>query len=127
MGCEHEDADLGGGNVSPRLPTDDERGALLQYARLEISLDELCRRLEGMLTIDFRPKERRFTSHFLVTEPGIPVEKKFLQHAVDQRNKGTITAPQLSDWAAVLIMNDSYDWEWLDEQDVELLNELALR
>lgn len=79
-----------------------------------------------MLIINFLPKERRLTSRFLDTEAGIQIEKKFLQHAVDQQSKGAITARQLSDWAAMLIMNTAYDWEGLDEEVIDQLNELAL-
>ncbi len=110
----------------PRQPTDHEREALIQFARLEISLDDLCSRLQGMLTVEFGSTERRLTSHFLATEPGIQIEKKLVQHAVVQQSKGAITARQLSDWAAMLIMNDAYDWEGLDEQTVDQLNEFAL-
>ncbi len=41
-----------------RRPTNQERETLVQFARLEISLDDLCCRLREMLTIDFGSKER---------------------------------------------------------------------
>lgn len=110
----------------PRQPTNQEREALAQFARLDISLDDLCGRLREMLTIDFGSKERRLTSHFLPAEPGIQVEKQHVQHALDQRTKGMISARQLSDWAAMLIMNDAYDWQSLEEDKIDQLNELAL-
>jgi hypothetical protein len=111
---------------NPRQPTNYEREALVQFARLEISLDDLCSRLQGMLTVDFGSKQRRLTSNFLAAEPGIQIEKQILQHAVDHRSSGAITARQLSDWAAMLIMNDAYEWEGLDEQVIDQLNEFAL-
>ena len=109
-----------------RRPTNQEREALVEFARLEISLDDLCGRLREMLAINFGSKERRSNSQFLAAEPGIQIEKQHFQHAVDQRTKGVIAARQLSDWAAMLIMNDAYDWQELDEDDIEKLNELAL-
>ena len=109
-----------------RQPTSQEREALVQFARLEISLDDLCSRLRGMLTIDFNSMQRRLTSHLLDAEPGIQIEKQHIQHALEERTRGAITARELSDWAATLIMNAAYDLEGLDEQDVDELNELAL-
>ena|SRR5580692_8440900 len=112
--------------MAPRQPTNQERETLAQFARLEISLVDLCSRLQGMLMIDFNSKERRLTSHLLDAEPGIQIEKHHVQHAVEERTRGAITARQLSDWAAMLIMNTAYDWEGLDEQVIDELNELAL-
>ena len=109
----------------PRQPTEQEREALIQFARLEISLDDLCGHLQGVLQIDFSLKERRLTSH-LNAEPGIRLEKKYVLDAAQQKEKGVISARQLSDWAAMLIMNDCYDWEGLDQQAVDQLNDLAL-
>jgi hypothetical protein len=78
-----------------------------------------------VLQIDFGLKERRLTCH-LNAEPGIQLEKKYVLDVVQQREQGVISARQLSDWAAMLRMNDSYDWEGLDEQAVDQLNDLAL-
>ena len=91
--------------LAPRQPTNQEREALVQFARLEISLEDLCSRLPGMLTIDFNSKERRLLSRLLDAEPGIQIEKQHVQHALEERTRGAITAQQLSDWAAMLIMN----------------------
>ena len=77
-----------------RRPTNQEREALVEFARLEISLDDLCCRLREMLTIDFGSKERRLNSQFLAAEPGIQIEKQHVQHALDQRTKGVIAARQ---------------------------------
>jgi len=109
-----------------RQPSNQEREALVQFARLEISLDDLCGRLREMLTIDFGSRERRLNSQFLLAEPGIQIEKQHVRRALDQRTKGVITARELSDWAAMLIMNEAYDWQELDEDDIDKLNELAL-
>jgi hypothetical protein len=57
---------------------------------------------------------------------GIQIEKQHVQHTLEERTWGAITAQQLSDWAAMLIMNTAYDWEGLDEQAIDELNELAL-
>jgi len=108
-----------------RQPTAQEREALIQFARLEISLDDLCKRLQGVLQIDFGLKERRLTSH-LSAENGVRLENKHVLDALERRGKRAISARQLSDWAAMLIMNDAYDWEGLDEQTVDQLNNLAV-
>lgn len=65
-----------------------ERGALEQFARLEIFLEELQRRLGQMLEFNFAPEERRLTSHFLFPQAGGP----FIRPA-DTGNKVGAPAP----------------------------------
>ena len=79
-----------------------------------------------MLTIDFGLEERRLTSHLLVAEPGIRLEKEHVEHVLDQRANGAITKRQLSDWASMLLMNDAYDLDGLNTNEIDELNELAL-
>ena len=93
---------------------------------MEITLPQLCQLLQGMLTIDFGVQERRLTSHFLTAEPAIQIEKQHIQNAIDQRKRGCITDRELSDWAAMLLMNDAYDWQGTDEDEVaDSLNDLS--
>ena len=81
-----------------RQPTNQEREALVEFARLEISLDDLCGRLREMLTIDFGSKERRLNSQFLAAEPGIQIEKQHVQHcpgSTDKRRNHCATTVRL--------------------------------
>ena len=132
--------------------TEDERETLAQFARLEISLQELKNRLAGMLEIDFRhvevpgieetsrftteqviePQqpmaERKLTSYFLLPQPGIRIEKWHIKNALDKHSREEITDNELGDWATMLLLNEAYDWEGPDEDEIaEMLNELSLR
>jgi hypothetical protein len=94
---------------------------------MEISMSELGDRLHGMLTFDFGPHERRLISRFLRAAPSIRIEKRHIQKAVEQHERGRVTKREQSDWAAMLLMNDAYDWEGPDEEEIaEALNELAI-
>ncbi len=91
--------------VAPPQPAIQEREGLVEFTRLEISRDDLCSRLQGTLIIDFNSKERRLTSCLLDAEPGFQIEERHVRHALEEQTRGAITARQLSDWAAMLIMN----------------------
>jgi hypothetical protein len=107
--------------------TPEERETLEQFARLGISLDELQRRLGGMLGFDFGPSERRLTSYFLMPQPAVRVELQHIQNAMDKHSRGEITTEQLADWATMLLLNDAYDWEGPDEDKIAgWLNEISL-
>ena len=113
-------------SANPRQPNSGERDLLARFARMEIPLAEVCRSLQGMLSVDFGLYERRLTSHFLAFEPRIRIEKHHIQNALDMRSKGGISERELSDWAAMLLMNDTYDWEGPDEEEIAAsLNELS--
>jgi len=99
---------------------------LAQFARLEISLAELIRAFEGMLSVEFGPTERRLTSRFLCAEPGIRIEKELITNALEKRKKGGVAEGELFDWAAMLLLNDAYEWQGPDEEIAEVLNEHEL-
>jgi len=114
-------------SATPRQPNPGERDLLERFARMEISLADLCRNLQGMLSVEFGLYQRRLTSHFLAAEPGIRIEKQHVQNALDRRRAGQISERDLSDWAAMLQLNDAYDWEGLDEEEIaQSLNELSV-
>lgn len=92
---------------------------------MEISIPALCEQLQGMLTACFRVGERRLTSHFLAAEPAIRIEKQHIEHAMDLHRQDVISARELSDWAAMLLMNDAYNWEGPEDEIADLLNELS--
>jgi hypothetical protein len=46
---------------------------------------------------------------------------------MDRHARGEITTEQLSDWAAMLLANPSYDWEGPDEDEIaDWLNDISL-
>ena len=108
--------------------TSEERDVLTRYARLEISLEEVCARLGEMLQIDFGPIERRLTSHFLFPVPGIRIGMEHIRNALDKHWGGEITDTELSDWATMLLLNEAYDWPGPDEDEIaEMLHELSMK
>jgi hypothetical protein len=110
-----------------RQLTPEERDLLAQFARFEIGLEELTLKLRGMLELDFGSEERRFTSYFLLPEPGVRVEKEHINRALEKHWKGEVTDDELYRWATMLLLNEAYDWEGPDEDEIaEVLNELAI-
>jgi hypothetical protein len=70
--------------------------------------------------------QRRLTSHFLLPQPGVRVELWHIRNAMGKHERGEITARELSDWAAMLLLNDAYDWEGPDEDEIaEWLNDIS--
>ena len=46
---------------------------------------------------------------------------------MEQHERGRVTKRELSDWAAMLLMNDAYNWDGADEEEIaEALNERAI-
>lgn len=104
--------------MTPRQPTPTERDALIQYARTEISLKELCRLLDGMLTIEFGARQRSVASSLLPAEPGIRIDKETIHNALAQYDAGRITRTDLSHWASILLMVDAYVWNGPHEDEI---------
>lgn len=110
-----------------RVLTRSERKALEKFACLDISLEELQRCLGEMLVFNFGKEERRLTSYFLLPRPGVCVEKKYIQTAMDKHARGELSTEQLADWATMLLLNDAYDWQGPDEEEIAgWLNEISM-
>jgi hypothetical protein len=57
----------------------------------------------------------------------VHIELQHIRHAMDKQGGGEITTEQLSDWAAMLLADPSYDWEGPDEEEIAgWLNEMAV-
>jgi hypothetical protein len=113
-------------NTKERPLTKKELKTHEQFARLEVSLDELRNRLGEMLEFDFRPSERRMTWHYRLPEPRVRVELSHIRNAMDRHGREEISTEQLADWATMLLLNEAYDWEGPDEQEIaDLLNDLS--
>jgi len=103
-----------------------QRKALERYASTEISIEELRESLQGVLEFDFKDQERRLTTHYGTPEPGVRIEMRHIRNAMDRHARGDLTTEELADWAAMLLLNDAYDWEGPDEDEIaDLLNDLS--
>jgi hypothetical protein len=104
-----------------------QRRALEEYAQLTISIEELGERVRGVLDFSFSPDERRLSTHYGVPNPAIRIELAHIRSAMDKHLREDISTQELSDWAAMLLMNDAYDWQGPDEEQIsEWLNEIVL-
>ncbi|HTU49754.1 MAG TPA: hypothetical protein VMF56_04120 [Acidobacteriaceae bacterium] len=83
-------------------------------------------KLGGMLKLEFGSEKRTLTSYFLVSEPGIRIEKEHIRRAMEKRRTGEISDDELYRWAIMVLLNDAYLWEGLDEDEiVDALHNLA--
>src|SRR6185436_10143755 len=92
--------------------------ALAQFAALQITMSELCSRMGAALEIDFGGQHRTLTERFALPEPGIRIEKRHIENALDKRRHGEMTERELSDWASMLVMIHAYDWQGEDEDEI---------
>jgi hypothetical protein len=107
--------------------TKKQRKALEGFAEGKVSLEELRERLSGVLEFDFKDHERKLTSHYGTPEPGVRIELKHIRAAMDKHARGEITTEQLADWATMLLLNDAYDWEGPEEEQIaEWLNDISM-
>ena len=74
----------------------------------------------------FRTSERRGISHFLASGDSIRIKDGHIRAAVQKRETGQFTAQDLADWASFVLMCHLYDFQDLNEDQIEQLNELAL-
>lgn len=103
------------------------RRALEEFADLKISLEELRQRLAGVVEFDFRDHERRLDSHYGTPVPGVRIELKHIRAAMEKQARGEISTEQLADWATMLLLNDAYDWEGPEEEEIAgWLNEISM-
>ncbi|MFZ0813890.1 MAG: hypothetical protein WAM78_00150 [Candidatus Sulfotelmatobacter sp.] len=116
-----------GGNAPERRAlTREERKALAQFARLEIPLGDLKRRLGKMMEFEFGENERRLTSHFLLPQPGVRIDQDHVKKAMSKHARGEISTHELADWATMLLLNDAYDCEGPEEEEIaSWLNDIS--
>jgi hypothetical protein len=109
------------------IATTDKQTALTRFAHLEIDLETLRRSLKRGLTFDFRNNPRTLSNHFDWRVADIPIPKADVDWARAKEKEGIISHSQLSDWATMLLMNEMYDWQSSDEEEIaEELNDLSL-
>ena len=107
--------------------TKKQRRALEEYAELRISLEELRERLIGVLDFNFKNHERRLETHYGTQVPGVRVERKHIQAAMDKHAREELSTEGLADWATMLLLNDAYDWEGPEEEEIAAwLNDISM-
>jgi hypothetical protein len=107
--------------------TENQRRALEDYAALRVSLDQFLGVLGDAIEIKFGPDERRVLFHYDNRKPAVRIQLSHIRDAMDKHARGDITTEQLSDWAAMLLADPSYDWGGPDEDEIaEWLNEMAV-
>lgn len=112
--------------MKPRAITEQERAALEQFLKLQLSLDDLLLKFDGMLELDFLPTQRVLTSHLLPAEPPIPVARRDLERAISMRRSGEIDDRRLVRWATMIMLNDCFLWDEEDDELAESLPEISL-
>jgi hypothetical protein len=99
---------------------------LEDYGVLKISLEELRERLRGVLEFDFQGQERELTSSYGTPNPGVRIGLKHIRAAMDRHALGEINTQQLADWATMLLLNDAYQWDGKDQEEIaEWLHEIS--
>ena len=107
--------------------TKKQLAALEDYAALRISLEQLRECLGDAIEVSFSPDERKLLFHYDNRKPVVHIELRQIREAMDKHGHGDITTEQLSDWAAMLLANPSFDWEGSDEEEIaDWLNEISL-
>jgi len=107
--------------------TEKQRKALEDYAALRITLEQLLKFLGNAIKINFSSNERKVFFHYDNRKPVVRIELRHIRDAMDKQARGEVTTVQLSDWAAMLLADPSYDWEGPDEEEVAgWLNEMAV-
>jgi hypothetical protein len=110
-----------------RTLTRGERKALEEFARLEMNLGDLAYALRKVLQFEFTDNERRLTSHFVLPQPGIRIDEEHIRLAMSKHAREEISTNQLADWATMLLLNDAYDWEGPNEEEIATwLNEISM-
>ena len=100
-----------------------ERAALENFRDLNITLEELGREAKRRVSFNFVPTAlhlREIQKHTAPAVPAVIVSRQHLVAAYLRWKSGAISTKGLSDWAAMIIMND--DFELLPDES-ELLAE----
>ncbi len=103
------------------------RKALEKFLRLEITSDELKKRLARVARFTVTEAERKIEPFFRPLQPGILVSKWHIENALNTKRVGQITESELAEWAAiVLLLSDAYEFESVHEDEVaDWLNDLS--
>ena len=97
------------------------------FLKSKTSLEDLRDSLGAALEVDFQDNQRKLSTHYGTPEPGIRVSMNDIRTAMDRHATGKITTKELSDWAAMLVLNCAYVWDGPEEDEIgSLLDEISL-
>src|SRR5690242_7616204 len=107
-----------------------ERKILEAFRDGETTLEQLRSTLSHRVSFEFAPSKmctRAIEKHTDPATPGIPVERKHIVAAYRRWKSGQISDNDLSDWAAMLVMNDDFDISEVEQELIaEWLNNVAM-
>jgi hypothetical protein len=121
----------------PQLPalTETQLEVLRRYALFEAGIEELRRTLAGVFDFDFRyelqlaaaaPWTRSASGRFRLPEPGIVITREHIANALERRRFDLISERNLVEWATMLLMNDAYVLDPVDEDLIaDWLNDIS--
>lgn len=97
--------------IAPRPIQPKERVALERFADGLLSLEELLHETTRMLKLELHATERRLTSHFTVSEPGISLSVARLEAAERRLRLQPQAKHAVVQWATMLLLNEQYEWD----------------
>ena len=112
--------------IAPRPIQFGERASLERFADGLLSLQELLHETNGMLCLEFHATERRLTSHFAFSEPGIKLSFPRLKAAEHHLRSVPHAKDAIVGWATMLLLNEQYEWDG-DTADGAAVNDLLHR
>ena len=112
---------------TPRPLTSEEKELHFRFLRFEIPWAELFRDRHGVLEFNFTLNAGNFVANFLTPDPGVPVTLSDIDFAIAKYKIGEISKDGLASWATLLLLNDAFDWQDPDEDEVaRRMNDLSM-
>jgi hypothetical protein len=98
------------------------------YARCELSLEDLCGKVRGVLgkQMIHNPKMRLVNLNQISPAQSVRITPQHIEILFAKRRRGEITERQMIDWGTMLMINDCYHWDPLDAEVAEWISFLHL-
>jgi hypothetical protein len=86
---------------------------IADYARCELSLDQLCDKVRDLMGERFIHNERMRVVNLNQVCPmkAVRIAPQHIEILFAKRQRGEITERQMRDWAHMVTINDAYFWE----------------
>ena len=112
----------------PTQLSDEQIECLQEFARFEVSLEQLRFCLKQAMNFDFDAEQgaRWMETRFEIPIPGILITKQHIEGALQKRKDGVITEQQLVEWATMILHNHAYELDERDEDTIaQWLNDIS--
>ena len=110
----------------PRNLTAVQLEAFTQFAAMEVGLPELRNALGDLFQFDFGERVRNMEEHFAAPTPGVLIQRRHIDHAVDLFQAGKIARQTMMEWATVLLLSNAFELDSPDEDFIaDHLNDLS--